>query len=51
MAKSEASHMILNSLDQSRREIMGAEISSILSFSQTVRHPSYKMKGMFLTKR
>jgi len=42
--------MISNGLDQSREEIMGVEISSILSFSLVVRNPSFKMKGMSLAK-
>jgi len=33
MAKSEASHMISNSLDQSGADMIGAEINFFLSFS------------------
>jgi len=51
MAKSKASHMILNGLDQSGGEIMGGEISFILSLSQALRHSSSKMKGTSLAKR
>jgi len=33
IAKSEASHMISNGIDQSGADMIGAEISSFLSFS------------------
>jgi len=51
MAKLKASHMISNNLDQFGAEIIGPEISSILSFSHVVRHPSSKMKSTSLAKR
>ena len=51
MAKSEAPHMISNGLDEFEAEIIGAEISSILSFSQVLKHSSSKMKGTSLAKR
>jgi len=43
--------MISNDFDQSREEMIGVEISSFLSFSQAVRHPLSKEKGMSLVKR
>ena len=51
IAKSEASYIISNGLDQSGIEIISAEISSILSFSHAIRYPSSKMKGTSLAKR
>ena len=51
MAKFEASHMISNGLDQSEKEMIGAKMSSFLSFSQALRHLLLKVKGTFLAKR
>ena len=51
MAKLEASYMTSNGLEQSGAEIMGVEISYILSFSQALRHSTLKMKGTSLGKR
>jgi len=43
--------MISNGFDQSGAEMIGAEMSSFLRFSQAIRHPSLKVKGMSLAKR
>ena len=48
MVKSEVSHMISNDFDQSGTTMIDAEISSILNFSQAIRHPSSKVKGTSL---
>ena len=48
IAKSEASHMILNGLDQFGVDMIGAEITFFLSFSQEFIHSSSKMKDVFL---
>jgi len=49
MAKSKASHMILNGLDQSGAEIMDAEMSFILSFYQEFKTLVIKDEGHFLS--
>ena len=51
MAKSETSHMISNSLDQSGADMIDAEISSLLSFSQEFIHSASKVKDTFLANR
>jgi len=51
MARSEASHMISNGWVQSGAEIMGAEISSYLSFSHDLKHPLSESKGMSFVSR
>ena len=52
MAKSEASHMISNGLDQSGTDMIGAEISSLLSFSQEFIHSAAsKVKDTSLANR
>jgi len=51
VAKSEASHMISNGFNQSGVEMIGVEMSFFLSFSQAIRHPSSKVKDMFLANK
>ena len=51
MAKSEASHMISNGLDQSGADMIGAKISSLLSFSQEFIHSVSKVKDTSLANR
>jgi len=43
--------MISNDFYQSGTEMISAEMSSFLSFSQAIRHPLSKVKGTYLTKR
>jgi len=51
MARFEASHMISNSWVQSGAKIIGADISSCLSFSHDLKHPLSKSKGTFFASR
>ena len=51
MAKSEASYMILNGLDQSGADMIGAKISSLLSFSQEFIHSASNEKDTSLANR
>jgi len=51
MIKSEASYTISNSLDQSDADMIGAEISFFLSFSQEFIHSSSKVKDISLANR
>ena len=51
IAKSKASHMISNDLDQSSADMIGAEISSLLSFSQEFIHLASKVKDTSLANR
>ena len=51
IAKSEALHMISNGFDQSSAKMIGAKISSFVSFSQELRHPLSKVKDTFLAKK
>ena len=51
MAKSEASHMISNEFDQFGAEMIGAEIISLLSFSQEFMHSLSRVKDASLAKR
>jgi len=51
MKKSKASHMISNDFYQSGTEMISAEMSSFLSFSQALRYLLLKVKGTCLAKR
>jgi len=51
MARSEASHMISNDLIQLGAEMIGADISSYLSFSHDLKYPSSKSKGSSFASR
>jgi len=51
ITKSEASHMISNGLDQFSTDMIGAEISSFLSFSQEFIHLASKVKDTSLANR
>ena len=51
MAKSEVLHMISNGLDQSGTDMIGAEISFLLSFSQEFIHSASKVKNTSLANR
>ena len=51
MAKSDVSHMISIGLDQSGVDMIGAEMSTFLNFSQEFIYSSSKVKDTFLDNR